>query len=384
MAKTLVLIIFISLIFSLQSCGQKTETYWKAENVSKVNKTPINAGVRMAYMTMIEEMQIHLSKKNDSLFIVYPAMRIMKEKDFTSLSNVHYADNENKLLDSIYDISINNDSLRIKFYFGGTQNDNRYVLTFSPIEKQLFIQETQKLQLEKNQLFELLNTVDYSSLDLSTSKPKYFSDEFDLNILNPVQFAEMISVNNEGIQTGIEQHSFNIQKYGNLKYTEYYIQRSDLLDFTAARIANVNFNNIKLIYNNIINKTDAIILYQQQLANKDINQLFKTINSKLDNAVINKENLYSLEISWTDKHKIVKMIISNTSDNRNITDEILLNIGNAKTHLNIEKEIESYIHALEDSETKITIVSKELAEISKSEEFKTKLGGMPFTVDYNH
>lgn len=371
-------------LFCFQSYGQVTETYWKAESVTKVNKTPIKAGILTAYMEMIEEMQLHLSKKDDSLFILYPYEKKMKTKDLISFSNVRYVDEKNELIDSIYDVDIKNDSLKIKFHLGNLKDENCYILTFSPINKQIYFQNVENLKSKKNELFEMLKTVDYSTLDLSTPKPKYFNDNINLNIINPVQLAEMISVNNDGIQTGYMGHSFNIQKKGNLKYTEFYIQRTDKLDFVAAKIGKINFNNIKLIYNEIDKKTDAVILYQMQLKKQEIIYLFESIDSKLSNAEINKENLNNMEITWSDNEKIIKMIIKNFSDDINNSSKILADISNSKEELIIKKELENYILSIQEFKTIITIVSKGLAEIAKSDEFKSKLGGMPFTVDYNH
>ncbi|MCU7619289.1 hypothetical protein NZ698_19080 [Chryseobacterium sp. PBS4-4] len=186
-------------------------------------------------MDMIEDMQIHISKNIDYLFFAYPDEKKIKISEFVSFSNIRFVDDK-KLLDSIYDVSIQRDSLRIKFYFGGKKDKNQYVLMFSPTNKEVFYQKSQKLRNDKTRLFGMLKSVDYSGLDLLLPVPSYFNKNINLNVLNPVQFAEMISVDNDGLQVSANHFSFNLKSENNLKYSEYYIQRSDKLNFFAAKI----------------------------------------------------------------------------------------------------------------------------------------------------
>lgn len=380
--NTLFPILFFTVI--LQSCkGQETESFWRAEYVKKIDGKPIDDGIRSAYMTMIVDMKLYLSKKNDSIFLINPNEKKMKISELTSISNVRSKGKNKELLDNVYDVRKNNDSLQIMFYFGGRKESDRYILSFSSIDKKNFLNETQKLKKEKKQLFKMLKTVDCSAIDLAIQKPDYFNKDIKLNTLNPIQLAEMISVDNDGFQTSVSHVSFNLKSKGLRQYSEYYLQGSEKLNFNAAVIGKVNFNTIKMVSNDINDKTNAIIITQKNLKNDEIKELFTNINSKIGNVKINEGNTFNLEISWFDANKTVKMIITNVADITDSTDEILTQINTLQNSISVENILHQYLSTVKKSETKVTIVSNELLKIVQTDEFKNRVGGMPFIVDYN-
>ena len=139
--------IFYYLLFLpivLQSCtAQKSETFWRSEHVKQIEGKPLmlaNSG----YAEMISQMQIHLSKTNDSLHLFYPFEKQLNIEDFKSISNCRLE--TGNLLDSVYAVEVEKDSLRIKFYFNGRETKDRYVLTLSSIDQQKFWAITEKIK----------------------------------------------------------------------------------------------------------------------------------------------------------------------------------------------------------------------------------------------
>lgn len=383
---------FSILLFSaiIQAChSQNNETYWKAYKITTANGEPIHQGVKDAYMTMILDMQMHLSYSGDSLTITYPEERKVKTSAFTSFSQIKMKEYDNRLLDSVYDIEIDKDSLRIKFYFGGEKSENKYVLSFSPLAREPFLKESQQLNTEKQRLLKSLTYVDYSAISLVKAKPSYFNKNANLSSLNPTQFAEMTYGDVDCFQADKAFYTFNLKDKGQLKYNEYNIKNSRKLGFIAGEIAKVKFRNLKVIENDLTNRTDALILSQQNLSKQELIQLFRNLNSAMGTGKISEgkvlEDFINFEIIWTNDTQIVKLVITNDNGTEEVYDTLAFDvISKATKPLNPDIVIVKYVSSIKKNMTNVTIVSKELSEIIKTVEFKNRVGGMPFTVDFNH
>ena len=374
----------------IQACHpENKETYWKADKITTANGEPIHQGVKDAYMTMILNMQMHLSYSRDSLTITYPEERKIKTSAFTSFSQIKMKEYNNRLLDSVYDVAIEKDSLRIKFYFGGDKSENKYVLSFSPLAKEPFLKESQQLNTEKQQLLKSLTSVDYSAISLGKAKPSYFSKNANLSSLNPIQFAEMAYVDVDCFQADKAFYTFNLKDKGQLKYNEYNIKNSRKLGFMAGEIAKVKFQNLKVIENDLTNKTDAIILSQQNLSKEELIQLFRDLNSTMGTGKISEgkvlEDFINFEITWANDTQIVKLVITNNNETEDVYDKLAFDvISKATKPINTDIVLDKYLSSIKQNITNVTIVAKELSEIIKIDEFKNRAGGIPFTVDFNH
>ncbi len=366
--------IFYCLLIStlvFQSCEEpQGETFWRSEYVKQVDGKPLMLATS-GYTDMVAGMQMHISKNNDSLHLFYPYQKNTIIAEFKSISNCRL-ENGN-LLDSIYAVKIEKDSLRIKFYFSGRDNEDRYVLTLSSIDKSKFLKETNKLKNKKIQLEETLEPIDASALNLSISQPKYFNQNNNLGSLNPIQLAEMLSGKDEGLQTNVkisELETANNKKY---KFIEYAILNSNKLKFPAVKIGNIAFHNLSLVVNAQNNKTDAIIISQDNLKKTDVKNLFNKIYTKADKVDLISEYDGLLEYSFynKDKTELTKLIIGELPGDLTETQ-----IQKNKTPLQI---FEAYISTRQQANITLTIVSKELSSLLKTKEFK---GDKP-DVSYN-
>ncbi len=365
--------IFYFLLISIsifQSCKEsQCETFWRSEYVKQIDGKPLmlaNSG----YADMVAEMQMHLSKNNDSLHLFYPYKKNSSIAEFKSISDCRLKNGN--LLDSIYAVEIEKDSLRIKFYFNGRDNEDRYVLTLSSIDKNEFLKETSKLKNEKIQLEEMLKPIDASALNLSISQPKYFNQENNLGSLNPIQLAEMLCGKDDGLQTNVkisELATANNKKY---KFIEYAILNSNKLKFPAVNIGDIAFHNLSLVVNAQTNKTDATIISQDNLKKTDVKNLFNKVYTKADKVELISEYDGLLEYSFynKDKTELTKLIIGELPD-----DLIETQFQKNKTPLQI---FEAYISTRQQANITLTIVSKELSSLLKTKDFKGDKPDVPY------
>lgn len=366
------LLFYMLLVFLFTACkSQERESYWGSGKVERLDGKPLNL-LSSGYANMVSEVQIHLSKNNDTITFSYPYEKKIRVSELKSISNCRLQSAE--LLDSIYDIDFESNQLLLKFYFNGRSEKDRYVLTLPGMSKEEYLTEVQKLKLAKNQLFDMLKPVNASALDLSVPNPQYFSADLNLNTLNPLQVAEMLCSRDDGLQAGAQTFSFTVKNGGGFKYKEYFINNSEKAGFSAAAIGKINFNNLKFLSNAKTNKTEGIILSQKNLNKDEIRYLFNVIGSKMNNAKIDESSLPSLlAISWMDASKVIKLVIADESDeSTQSTDQ--------KKSKAVREALEQHISLMKKSNVTITIVANELSRLIQAEDFT----GVKPSVVYNY
>lgn len=90
---------------------RKGKTFRHSEYVKQIDGKPFMLATSR-YADIVADMQIHTSKNNDSLRLIYPFEKQLNVADFKSISNSRLANGN--LLDSIYAVEQEKDSLRIK------------------------------------------------------------------------------------------------------------------------------------------------------------------------------------------------------------------------------------------------------------------------------
>lgn len=362
------IILILILAISMQSCGQETNTYWKSENVTKIDSKPF-WGITSAYMDMIAEMRIHLSTNNDSLFIDYPFEKKIKISEFQSFTNCKIP-STGQLLDSIYDVSITNNALKIKFYYNGTADEEkRFSLNFVNVDKETFHKEVKNLKEEKSIILDKIKNIDLSTLEIP-KKPEYLSEQSILQQLNPIQLAEELVDNNNSFQ--MISNTFSISKDKNqLNYANTGVINSDKLSKIVAHINDINFNNIEYIENEKTKSIDAVFVSKNKMNHKEIMALYQFISSNVNTNTIEQfglPKLYSegdslgihnfLAITWKTKDKVIKLAIEDIPDelwDKGIDNNIALQDN--YTAKDIDKVFRHYLPLIGTSEIKLFIVS---------------------------
>ncbi|SUJ21169.1 Uncharacterised protein [Sphingobacterium spiritivorum] len=197
-----ILSIILLTMLSIKTYAQDKRTYWKPEKVTKVNNKSM-WGITLAYMDMIAEMRIHLSESKDSLYFSYPYEKKIKISDLQSLTDCRLKDT-GELLDSIYEVAIEKDTLKIKFnYIGTAEKDNRFSLNMIPVKKGEYNSEVERLKKHKEEILSKIKTIDLSALNLEWTLPDYFKEK-GLSDLNPVQLAEELAEVSNGLKNNIK------------------------------------------------------------------------------------------------------------------------------------------------------------------------------------
>ncbi|QQS98242.1 hypothetical protein I6J03_03530 [Sphingobacterium spiritivorum] len=359
-------------MFSIKTYAQEKRTYWKLVNVTKVNNKSM-WGITLAYMDMIAEMRIHLSESKDSLYFSYPDEKKIKISDLQSLTDCRLK-NTGELLDSVYEVAIEKDTLKIKFnYIGTAEKDNRFSLNMIPVKKDEYISEVERLKKHKEEILSKIKTIDLSALSLEWILPDYFKVK-ELSDLNPVQLAEELAEVSNGFK--ITSNKIELTKDKN-KYNSYGIENINRIGLHAARIHAVNFDNIELVSNVVNSKVEAIIVSQNNMDKSVIRNLFDTISEKLtgdsvaqfglpmlydDNTSLGIHSFFS--VSWTGKDKIVRLAIDNVPDelfDKEIDNDIAL--PETYSAADIDKVLRHYLDLIPTSRVRVFIVSKEFDEI---------------------
>ncbi len=364
------IILYLILAISIQSCAQEKDTYWKLENVTKIDSKPF-LGITSAYMDMIAEMRIHLSTNNDSLYIDYPFEKKMKISEFQSFTNCKFP-STGQLLDSIYDINITNNTLNIKFYYNGTaEEEKRFSLNFVNINKKAFYKEVNSLKKEKLKILEKINNIDLSTLEIPKNT-EYLSPQNKLKQLNPIQLAEELVGNKNSFK--VITRTFSISKDKNqLNYANIGLENTDKLGKTAAHINDINFNNIEYIENNKTQSIDAVFVSKNKMKNKEIIALYNFISNNITTNTIEQfglPRLYDegdflgihnfLAITWKTKDRVIKLAVEDIPDelwDKEIDNNIALKDN--YTIKDIDKVFRHYLSLIKSSEIKLFIVAND-------------------------
>ncbi|WP_293914945.1 MULTISPECIES: hypothetical protein [unclassified Sphingobacterium] len=357
-------------IFCTKTNAQEKRTYWKSENVTKVNNKSM-WGITLAYMDMIAEMRIHISESNDSLYFSYPFEKKIKISDLRSLTDCRLK-NTGELLDSVYEVTIEKDTLKIKFnYIGTAEKDNRFSLNLIPVKKDVYAKEVEGLKKDKQQILAKIKTIDLSSLNLPVTTPDYVKVK-ELSDLNPVQLAEDLA----DVRNGFKVTSNKLVLAKEKNKTEYSIsgvENMNRLDLPAASINAVHFDNIELVSNAVNSKVEAIIVYQNNMDKSVISNLFDAISDKLTGDSLAQFGLPMIyddktslgihsffAVSWTGKDKVVRLAIDDVPDDL-FDKEIDKNIGLPETYnaTDISKVFKHYLELIPQSRVRVYVLSKE-------------------------
>lgn len=358
------------LAISMQSCGQETKTYWKSENVTKIDNKPFT-GITSAYMDMIAKMRIHLSTNSDSLYINYPFEKKIKISEFQSFTNCKIP-STGQLLDSIYDVNITNKALNIKFYYNGTADEEkRFSLNFVNVNREAFHKEVKNLKEEKSKILHKIINLDLTALEIP-KKSEYPSEQSKFQQLNPIQFAEELTDSKNSFQ--VISNTFSISKDKNqLNYANRGIVNSDKVGKIVAHINDINFNSIEYIENAKTKSIDAVFVSKNKMNNDEIIALYNFISSNTTTNTIEQfglPRLYSegdslgihnfLAITWKTKDKVIKLAIEDVPDqlwDKEIDNNIALKDN--YTTKDIDKVFRHYLPLIGKSEIKIFIVSND-------------------------
>ncbi|KAF2509097.1 hypothetical protein [Flavobacterium foetidum] len=362
----------IIIILTLYSCnGQKTETYWKAEQVARIDNKPI-WGITESYMEMISKMQIHLSVSNDSLIFSYPYKKKLKISEFKSFTNCRIKET-GQLLDSVYEIKNEGNKLLIKFYYAERDEENRFVLNLTNISKDKYLEENQKLQAERNKLKAMIKPTDLSGLNLSISRPSYFNTGIDLNMLNPIALAESLC-DIKGSFANSSKDTFEIDGRS-FDYNYYEIENPQQ---SLAHIQTINFSKLVFVTNPTSNSNYAVVVSEDDVEKRTIESLFNTINSNQKDAIIDNIGLpfrsnegihgiaSSFGIRWKNKNQIIKLLIKTAQaiyDRFSDDDYVLSEKPSENEVANVFKH---YLNDVAKTTIKIIIITPEFDSLMNS------------------
>jgi hypothetical protein len=137
-------IFMVFLLFSNLACTQE-KTYWQASNYNKVDGGAMH-GFTLDYLEQLALKIQYLTKEGQMIHLDFPKNIDIKTDTLKSISYERVQQNPEsdpkdagKLLDSIYDISIDNGILQVKLYYRGTlDDDKRFVIKFEKITEQAY------------------------------------------------------------------------------------------------------------------------------------------------------------------------------------------------------------------------------------------------------
>lgn len=384
------LLLLFAIVQVFVSCNaQSDETYWKSEEVTKVDGKPF-WGITSGYMDMIAEMRIHLSKNNDYLIFHYPYEKKIKIADLKSLTDCRLK-STGELLDSIYEVSIEDDKLQIKFHYLGTADkENRFVLNLIKIDKNKYLEETEKLKSEKTKLQSMIKPIDATTLDLSVAKPAYFNSGINMSVLNPIELAKDLC-DIDGLGTSVSKNvSFQISDKGSYQFNYYSIKNSDEIGTAVAEIGGMKFNSLAFITDASGKENKAFVLTQKELDKKSTLSLYNIINTKMKGAEIDEFGLPALNspilktfsIIWKSETQIIKLLIEPSTALKN--DKVTLPDVGYERHSakDITKVFNHYLNLTEKAKVRIIVVSTEFDALLNADGFSgNSLGILRPTID---
>lgn len=385
MKKYKLLLLFYP-IFLTMACNQQNDTtYWITQDVTKMNGKSFH-GITSGYMDMIAEMRIHLTKNGDSVTIAYPYEKKMKLSEFKSLTNVRIKDS-GELLDSIYEVKVEGDLLKIKFIYAGTSEDEKsFSVNLVQVNQDKYEAEIARLKKDKEKLLAKVKPVDLSNLDLAVAIPSYFKEENISNAINPVQLADELADMNKdaGPITQITtDYSFEseIPRQPKENYSVFALENTEKIKLAVANVGKVNFNSIELI-SDIATQKLAMILLTKNAKKQDLQSLYKAISANMPNATIETRGLPQYEsdkqqidlddfisISFISDQKIIKLSIDVSIDyyTKNASDNIILAFDEQNPKA-IKKVFEYYLNLFGEAKMRLYIVSKPFDNVLQMDE----------------
>ncbi|WP_035759332.1 hypothetical protein [Flavobacterium tegetincola] len=204
--KNIILIIMVSL--SLQSCGQKKETYWQIASVYSPDEKPIK-GMKDFYLDQIFQKNFNFRKRNDSLFFELPEKFEIILKNFKSLSQLHLEKEEYFKMENH---EFDGDKFLIKF-MDNTSTDPKYsIIEFKQISQEDFERNIAKNVAHEQEVAKKMNALKaelakqspinlnaVKKLPLKTAVISNDKADHEIALLIPeeIELKETGSVNNE-------------------------------------------------------------------------------------------------------------------------------------------------------------------------------------------
>ncbi|MEO5911635.1 MAG: hypothetical protein ABIP95_12150 [Pelobium sp.] len=385
MKKYTLILIFFPLLLTMACNGQNNKTYWVTKDVTKADGKLFH-GITSSYMDMIASMRIHLIKNSDSLEISYPFEKRMKISEFKSLTNVRIKES-GELLDSVYEVKVEGDQLKIKFVYAGTSDaEKKFEVNLVEVDQNKYNEEVAQLKKEREKLLGLVKPVDFSKLDLGIALPSYFKEENLGDAINPIQLADELSDMNSdsGPITEITtDFTFESEIAGKPKqnYDVFAIENTEKINLVVAKVGQVNFNSLELI--NLAKKENPeLVLLTKNVSHDDLQTLYKTISSTMPNAKIETKGLPEfasdkdlidlddfISISFIEAQKIVKLSIDVSKEYfaKNALGDVVLAYDEQKPEA-MKKVFEHYLNLFEKAKVRLYIVSKSFDEVLKNDE----------------
>lgn len=385
MKKYKLILLFYPLFLTMACNQQNDKSYWITEDVSKKDGRPFH-GITSSYMDMIAEMRIHLTKNGDIVTIDYPYEKNMKLSEFKSLTNVRIKDS-GELLDSITEVKVEGDLLKINFIYAGTSDDEKsFFVNLIQVNQDKYDAEITRLKKDKEQLLAKVKPVDLSNLDLAVAIPLYFKEENISNAINPVQLADELADMNKDAGPIIQittDYSFESEIPGQPKenYSVFALENTEKIKLAVANVRKVEFNSIELISDSAAQKL-AMILLTKNAKKEDLQSLYKAISANMPNATIITNGLpqYGSEkdkidlddfitISFISEQKTIKLSIDvSTDDHKKFAEENAILAYDEQNPQAMKKVFEHYLNLFNQAKVRVYIVSKSFDEVIKTDD----------------
>ncbi|WP_026976786.1 hypothetical protein [Flavobacterium tegetincola] len=385
MKKYKLILLFYPLFLTMACKQQNDKSYWITKDVTKKDGRPFH-GITSSYMDMIAEMRIHLTKNGDIVTIDYPYEKNMKLSEFKSLTNVRIKDS-GELLDSITEVKVEGDLLKINFIYAGTSDDQKsFSVNLIQVNQDKYDAEITRLKKDKEQLLAKVKPVDLSNLDLAVSIPSYFKEENISNAINPVQLADELADMNKDAGPIIQittDYSFESEIAGQPKenYSVFALENTEKIKLAVANVRKLEFNSIELISDSAAQKL-AMILLTKNAKKEDLQSLYKAISANMPNATIITNGLpkYGSEkdkidlddfitISFISEQKTIKLSIDiSTDDHKKFAEENAILAYDEQNPQAMKKVFEHYLNLFNQAKVRVYIVSKSFDEVIKTDD----------------
>lgn len=367
---SVILIFFLSLFLNCTS--QSGETYWIAKGVKKVDGKPMH-GVTLGYMEYIIDQRIHLSTQGDSILFHYPTEEKILSKDLKSLTYLT-VEGSTALLDSVYDIGVDDGALTIKFnYIGTLADDKRFLLYFREVSKDEYFADIKDIKEQITTVKEKLKPIVFNQFDLSIPQPQYFNEK-DLETLEYI--SDAVRISHPSVSYRNDEVNFSCEGIAVTMESE----NSYPMLFDS-----IPFHSVEYIWKGEDKKMEAIILKDYSLTKKQVANVLESLTKQNSDAQLTYGGLptYSSEkkkdflriddrihLSWRDEDKIIKLELDGVSQklyDKGVDKKVILPYRSTPEEcFNVFKH---YLNLLNEPTVKVFIVSKELDMVLTSSDY---------------
>lgn len=371
MKKVIVLQFLLLFSMGLKACKGEDSGYWVADAITKEDGQAMR-GITLAFMEAIAEKKIHLRKEGEFLEFVYPVTKKVAESKLTSITDLKIA-KTGQLIDSVYKVVVSGKSLQIKFYYIGTsEEDKRFSLNFTRVEKDAFNREVAILQKERKLLTDKVKTMAVRTLDLSTPLPDYFNEK-DLTALSPMQGIDIfLGATSNEIQPTF--NSFNLEDSTGIKkkYTKLGIDIPEKAP-PAAKFEDVVFNGVEFI--RAESKQIQAITLKGDLNKDEILKLYEHIDKSHPEAYVTYTGLPALymgeidkimewfSITWKDNDNVIKLQVK-TPDalfKQQVYKDIY--VPEKVTNADIKKVFTDYVRLIDKSYVNVFVLDSDFEAV---------------------